>query len=84
MGRLIPRAVAALGVGFPPALLSRIGLRAYRRRAGGGMSYDQVLAATLQYRAREKTVAELRKKKRRGRRAREREQIILFAPGWPM
>ena len=28
MGRLIPRAVAALGVGFPPALLSRIGLRA--------------------------------------------------------
>jgi len=31
MGRLIPRAVAALGVGFPPALLSRIGLRAYRR-----------------------------------------------------
>ena len=43
----------------------------------GGMSYDQVLAATLGYRKAQELLAEQRKKKRRGRRAREREMLLF-------
>lgn len=63
-------------VWFAPADETHIDPKKKRR---GGMSYDQVLAATVDYRNREKTLADLRKKKRRGRRAREREQLMLLA-----
>ena len=49
----------------------------------GGMSYDQVLSATIGFRQAQEILAERRKKKRRGRRAREREHLLLLAGGWP-
>lgn len=81
MGGLNPRAIAALGIGYAPELLARIGIWPdITRRAGGGMSYDQVLAATLGYRKAQELLAEQRKKKRRGRRAREREMLLFSMP----
>ena len=44
------------------------------------MSYEQVLAATLGYRQAQERLAEQRKKKRRGRRAREREMLMFSMP----
>ncbi|MCU0839753.1 MAG: hypothetical protein MUE49_13685 [Rhodospirillales bacterium] len=80
---LDPRSVCRLGIGDSAALLSRIGLWKADHKRRGGMSYDQVLAATLAYRSRQKTLADLRKKKRRTRRAREREHLLLLGAPWP-
>ena len=81
---LDPRAFAALGIGHGADLLARIGLwPGARRRRGAGMSYEEVLSATLGFREAQKILAEQRKKKRRGRRAREREHMLLMSGGWP-
>ena len=64
-------------VWFAPADEEHIQPPAQRR---GGMSYDQVLAATLGYRKAQELLAEQRKKKRRGRRAREREMLLFSMP----
>lgn len=74
--------VSAWGASWGDAWASAWGARLPARKRRGGMSYDQVLAATVSYRQREKTLADLRRKKRRGRRAREREHLLLLAPGW--
>jgi hypothetical protein len=73
--------IASLGLisGFVHAAaigLLDIVLPAPRR---GGMSYDEVLSATLGHRRAQGILAEWRKKKRRGRRAREREMLIFAA-----
>lgn len=66
-------------VWFAPADETHIEPEKKRR---GGMSYEQVLAATLGWRAAQELLNERKKRKRRGRRAREREQMLLLAPGW--
>lgn len=77
---LDPRAVATLGIGYGAGLLARIGLWPVAvESSGGGMSYEQVLAATLGWRAAQELLAERKKRKRRGRRAREREHLALLA-----
>ena len=74
---------SAWGTSWGGAWGNAWGVRLPAKQRRGGMSYDQVLAATVDYRKQQKTLAELRRKKRRGRRAREREHLLLLGAGWP-
>lgn len=63
-------------VWFAPADEEQVEPEPTRR---GGMSYEEVLAATLGYRQAQDLLAARRKRKRRGRRAREREMLLIAA-----